>query len=277
MKPFFETLRCSIETSKKTLYETVKEDKGEHFIEVGQLKANLSKADMAKMIVTLYNQVAANIGVMKTSSAKVELLMERESDLLGNANDLQSKLLQKEDEQEKGVESDLKKTIKAELKTYATAVNKSSGGLSIRSIKTAVSEGVKSAAESVDRSKKFGLGEEPREDLEQRVGSLLISIGQKPQLQKVERFGKGTDRPVRVQFSTTQTVYDVIKQAKELKRSSRYSKVYISFDRSPEQRTEHRRLVEELKRRIALDPSQHYVIRGGKVLSRTELEAQYTC
>ena len=51
-----------------------------------------------------------------------------------------------------------------------------------------------------------------------------------------------------------------------LKDSDKHKTVYISPDRSPEERDERRKLVAELKERKAADPEKTFGIRGGKVM-----------
>ena len=46
-----------------------------------------------------------------------------------------------------------------------------------------------------------------------------------------------------------------------------YSKVFISPDRTPEERIEHNELVREMKSKIQSDSSKHWKINKGKVVS----------
>ena len=83
---------------------------------------------------------------------------------------------------------------------------------------------------------------------------------------KTERFGTGpSPHPIRVELRNSNIVRELMKSAKKLRQTSRYGSVYLSFDRSPKERAEHKKLVQELKKKIQEDPSKHYVIRGGIV------------
>ena len=76
-------------------------------------------------------------------------------------------------------------------------------------------------------------------------------------------------RPVRVTVDKTDTVFEVLKAAKNLKQSE-HSNVYISLDKSPEERAERRKLVQEMKKKIEENPSQKLFIRKGKICSAEE-------
>ena len=56
-------------------------------------------------------------------------------------------------------------------------------------------------------------------------------------------------------------------KAKYLRQSERYKTVYISPDRSPEEREAHKQLVLQLKNKRDTDRESHHFIRDGKICS----------
>ena len=100
-----------------------------------------------------------------------------------------------------------------------------------------------------DRSKNvvvFGLAEEDSENLDGKIVSLFEEIEEKPSFEAV-RVGKVSEdqiRPVKVSLRNCETVRQLLLKAKELKTITAYRKVYISPDRSPEERIKHRQLVD---------------------------------
>ena len=58
-----------------------------------------------------------------------------------------------------------------------------------------------------------------------------------------------TMRPVKSLFSNSSTANVILTRAKNLKQSDQYSTVYISPDRSPEERVTHKQLVLHLKKK----------------------------
>ena len=72
---------------------------------------------------------------------------------------------------------------------------------------------------------------------------------------------------MRVSLENSDTVHSVLKDSTNFKRSTMYSKVFISPDRTPEERIEHSELVREMKSKIQSDSSKHWKINKGKVVS----------
>lgn len=161
------------------------------------------------------------------------------------------------------------------MKSYSDATKQNLGeSLTIRNIKTAVKDVVKNVSENSDRSRNliiFGLHEETNENLSRKVSDVFQSLGQKPHFEAT-RFGKDQDnRPIRVKFDRSDTVYEVLRTAKNLKLTTSYKQtVYLSADRTPDQRVAQKKLVEELKEKVRENPEQHYVIKGGKVLCQPQ-------
>ena len=77
----------------------------------------------------------------------------------------------------------------------------------------------------------------------------------------------GTSRPLVVKFERPQLVIEVLSNAKKLKGSRFLSSVFLAPDRSPEERTEHRKLIEEMKKRRGEEPDKYFFVRRGKVCS----------
>ena len=133
-------------------------------------------------------------------------------------------------------------------------------------IKDVVAEG--------DRSRNlmlFGLKEEKGELLCDKVGQVLLELGEKP---KIEASRIGLNKPkdkkqvaVKVILTSSTIVQQILTRARHLRRSEHFGKVFISPDRSPEERAEQQKLVLELKKRSNDEPDKRYFIKGGKVCS----------
>ena len=118
----------------------------------------------------------------------------------------------------------------------------------------------------------FGLEESTSDSttsLDNEVAKVFMEIGQKPVLSQVIRLGQQTGRcrPVRVSLDSSDTVHSILKESKNLKGSASYSKVFISPDRTPEQRIKQNELVCEMKKKIQSDSSKHWKISKGIVIS----------
>ena len=87
-----------------------------------------------------------------------------------------------------------------------------------------------------------------------RIGSSVQSTSQDSSNRK--------PRPVKVTVASSAIVKEVLSRAKHLKNCSGFRGVYISPDRSVEQRAEHRKLVTELKQRLIDQLEKRHFIRG---------------
>ena len=122
-----------------------------------------------------------------------------------------------------------------------------------------------------DRSKNvivFGLAEEASEDLNGKIAALFESIEEKPSFEAVRVGSEESSRPVKVLLRSSDTVHQILVKAKKLRSTEDYCKVFISPDRSPEERMKHRRLVAEMKRRASEDPDRRYYIFSGDICFR---------
>ena len=187
---------------------------------------------------------------------------------------LQDELLASKDVQlqslQTTVKTSVKDTVKAEFVSYSAMVQKQPAQtLEHDVVKTLV----KTVVEEEDRSRSvlvFGLEDEGAEDLQKKVGDVFLEIGEQPRIE-ASRLGKvvtgGKARPVKVCFSSSSAASQVLTKARALKQSEKYSKVFICPDRSPAQRSEHRQLVEELKKKSREEPGKRFFIRRGRVES----------
>ena len=93
-------------------------------------------------------------------------------------------------------------------------------------------------------------------------------IGEKPRTESI-RVGKkkpgSVGRPVKVTFSSSVIVNQILSKARRLRTVDKYKAVFISPDRSPEQRDKQRLLVQELKKRTLDEPGKRHFIKGGSV------------
>ena len=193
---------------------------------------------------------------------------------------LQEQLIDCKDKQLEGVETVVKTSVESNLKeqfkSYSEAAAEnvmvcSTDGLADQKTLKKV---VKSVVEEEDRSRNviiFGLPEEKKEIVCERVQDIFEEIGLKPTLQ-ASRVGKtakeNAKRPVKVSLSSASTVYQILSHARKLRHSAKFSKVFVRPDRSEEERASDRLLVQELSQRRKNEPNRLHYIRSGTVCSR---------
>ena len=170
-------------------------------------------------------------------------------------------------------------TVKEGFKSYRDVLQESCKAPSSK-LQADLKTVVKSVVEEEDRSRSFmlfGLKEEKEEDVSGKVCDVLLQLNLKPKVD-VSRVGSGVPsssqdsankkpRPVKVTVASSAIVKEVLSRAKYLKNCPGFGGVYLSPDRSVEQRAEHRKLVSELKQRLVDQPGKRHFIRGNTVVS----------
>ena len=191
---------------------------------------------------------------------------------------LQSELLSSKSEQileiKSSVKNSVEESVQAGFVSYSSVLQSIKTAVAPETVKTVV----KTVLEEEDRSQSvmiFGLCELPNENLADKVSEVFENIGEKPRFE-ARRIGKTNEnksnksvRPVKVTLSNTSIVNQLVSRAKILRQSESHKNVFISRDRSPEERIKLRELVMEMKQRAKDEPNKRHFIKGGIVCSQT--------
>jgi hypothetical protein len=81
---------------------------------------------------------------------------------------------------------------------------------------------------------------------------------------------------VKVTFGSRESATSVLVGAKGLKQVDNLKNVFISPDRSPEERAKRRELISQLKEKIKKEPELYHFIQNGKLLSAEKRQSQST-
>ena len=231
-------------------------------------KNSVVKAQMAEWLCTaihLLNQCC--LPLMSTARSTIEQLQEEKISDQRAVIELQEKLICKKD----GDLGLVSQTVKKELKSYSSALQQScSTALSPKNIATAE----KTITKGEDRTKEvvvFGVVEEPSECVTTKVSRILEQLDEKPRITGCRRIGQratgeSTKRPIIFSVKSTDIVYQILRKSKRLKDIEDYKTVYISSNRTPDERISRQKLVNELKERRLSDPSGRYFIRKGEIV-----------
>ena len=73
---------------------------------------------------------------------------------------------------------------------------------------------------------------------------------------------------MKVVLPSSEAVERVLRNAKTLRGTTRFNKVYIAPDRSREEREERKVLVAQIKEKMCSDPQRYHYIKNGVVCSR---------
>ena len=190
---------------------------------------------------------------------------------------LQSELLACKNEQleslQTSVKSSVGESVKAEFQSYSSVLQancpESQKPVSSEMIKKAV----KTVVQEEDRNKNlmiFGLSEQDNEELSTVVSEVFSAIGEKPRIE-ASRVGKlkpgKAVRPVKVTAASATIVNQILAKSRNLRATEKFKTVFISPDRSPEQRAKQRELVRDMKRLVTEQPDKLHFIRNGAIKS----------
>lgn len=233
-------------------------------------KPSVVKAQMAEWLFTAVQLMDyCCLPLMSSARSRIERLQEEKIEDQRDIIRLQNDLISQKNEEL----GQVSKTVETEMKSFSSVLQKNcSSALSPRNIATAV----KSVKKQEDRSKElvvFGVQEEEGECLDKKVVKLLENLDEKPRVTDCVRIGRSAAgdkvRPIRFSVRNSEQVHNILRKAKLLKDVEGYKSVYISPNRTVEERISRQKLVSELKKKRSEDPNSNYFIHRGEVVKRT--------
>ena len=181
---------------------------------------------------------------------------------------LQDELLEEKNKTTGKLVESVPSTVKEELKSYATVVQKScSASLAPAKLQAAIKK-VSTEEERSCNLIVYGLEETADENTEDAVLAVIQHTDEKPKLVGCRRLGERSGekaRPIRVTFHTREMVRCVLANSAKLKEVDGYSRVYLSPDLTLEQRQERKKLLGVLKEKRENFPEKKFGIRKGVV------------
>ena len=214
------------------------------------------------------------MAVERLDKINAELLEEKKTVI-----DLQAKLIEKRDEELSSLKAAVKDEVKSvqgvvetEMKSYSSALTKTcAAALAPKKIRAAV----KTVSDKEDRGRNviiYGLDDpdEPDQSLEAEVQKVLSEIDEKPVVRDCCRVGlkkPSSKRPVKFTLSSCDMVNQILRKAKSLRTKEGYRTVYISPDRTVDERRAFKKLWEELQEKRLSDTDRVHYIRNNKIVS----------
>ena len=199
---------------------------------------------------------------------KIGKLQEEKIDDQAKILELQRDLIARRDKELEAV----KNTVQTEMKSYSSVVAKNcTAALAPKKIEAAV----RKVSDKEDRSRNviiYGVEEDGDEKLNQKIGTILEEIGEKPVLKDFGRIGVKrsdlkTPRPIKFTLSNSDHVNQVLRSARQLHSKEGYRSVYICPDRTVQERRAHKKLIELLKEKRSAEPNRTHIIRNNRVVS----------
>ena len=231
----------------------------------------LNKAPLQNFLVSIVSLYDKNVNLCKSAAVKCDQLQTEQIAL-------QKQLLDSQNDQITSVQ----KTVQSEMKSWADVARKNVTQSKVLTAKT-VKEAVRAVNEEEERSRNliiYGVSEgeegdwsniystETLNEVVKSVHEATVADGSFHNVDNVYRLGKKVPdktRPIKVEFISSSDVDAILKNAYKLKANSDLKSVYLSPDRTKEQRSAHGKLVNQMKEMIARDSSKHYFIRDNKI------------
>ncbi len=244
-------------------------------VNVDALQRSFNKPAIAEWLGTaldILDRAVIQIEAAKKLESQISCAAEENRDLMKNKIqdqntiiDLQQKLIEKKEEAFKSI----RKTVETEVKSYAAVVEKTcETALAPENFERVV----KKVQQSEDRARNviiYGLAEEAGENLPTKVSEVLQNLQEKPVFSIPLRIGNSTgatNRPVKISFTSSMMVSEVLKKSKLLRNHSAFKTVFIAPDRTKEERTVRRKLVDELRTMRSKHSDSKFVIRNNRVV-----------
>ena len=199
-------------------------------------------------------------------------LIQNQQTLINVQKELSECKSERLESMEKVVKSSVANSVKEEFKSYSSVVSSSQPTVPVI-CPEALTSVVKTVVAEEDRSRNFlvfGLPEEEEEGdgVEKRISEVLQEVGVKPKLE-AQRIGKkktvSSTRPVKVCVSSSLIVQQILINARNLRNSERFKTVYLSPDRSPEQREARKELIASMKAKALAEPDKKFYIKDGEI------------
>ena len=226
-----------------------------------------------------------NQRVKMTNDEKIVKITELEKELQTHQKDviqLQKKVIQLQDKELSAAKA-VSETVEREMKSFSSVVSSNCAAAVAPSRLQAVIKRAAAAPpkkdEETDRSRNiifYNIGEEDGEQdtpettkVDQECVKEIVGVlDEQFKLSDVKRIGvksSGKMRPMVATLASRENVVTLLRKAKELRETENYCNIYLSPDRTFEEREERKRTVEIFKKLKADNPTKQYVIRRGVI------------
>ncbi|KAL5259423.1 hypothetical protein ACHWQZ_G009758 [Mnemiopsis leidyi] len=267
-------LEDEFQTFHGNVLETTKCKKIEEVSEETFNKQSIKKTQLAELLGDVLSLVSQQHDMVRDLRAANDLLKTELLESQSKVIEIQDELLKCNREKFQSLETTVKSTVQntmqSEMKSYSSALTENAQPAVISS--DVLKKVVQAVVEEEDRSRNimlFGLDEEKNETLSNKVDEIFVPVGEKPSFvaSRVGKISGSNRRPVKVTLTCNGSVNQILAKAKRLRTVVKFKSVFLSPDRSPDERTQHRNLVLELKQRISELPDKKHYIRDGHIVT----------
>eukprot|EP00116_Pleurobrachia_bachei_P005284 sb/3465546/ len=208
-------------------------------------------------------------------------LLERDRKMIAlqeEVSALKDTIISIKDSQLESSISAVQTVVQEEMSSYSSALQTAATTMKQTCASALAPTKIRAALSSaaVDRSANlivYGLAENDDSSDTNKLKELFEHLAEAPVLSEVSRLGRTSDgrvRPVRVVLRSRETARAILGKSAQLRDSETFQSVFISPDRTVEERTERRDLVARLKEKREKEPEKMFRIRRGSVVEISE-------
>ena len=210
-----------------------------------------------------------------------DLLLKRDSEIIelqSEISSLKDSIIAMKDSQLESSISAVQNVVKEEMSSYSSVLETAATTMTQSCASALAPTKIRAALASatVDRSANlmvYGLVENADSSDTDKLKELFQHLDEAPVLSEVSRLGRRSDereRPVRVVLRSRETARTILGKSAQLKDSVDFKSVFISPDRTEEERTERRDLVARLREKRKQEPEKVFRIRRGSIVEISE-------
>ena len=226
------------------------------------IEKDTPKGTLTEWLERCCDVIARSKEVMRAASNTVDKLKSAKIEDQQTIIRLQGETIKKQSDELQSVHS----TVQTELKGYSEVLKKTcTQVITQKNLKAVVRE----AVVRDDRGKNlmiYGLKEEEGEELKKKVSAVLEQLDEKPHMSTCSRVGKeGSDKPVKITLRSSGAVRQILVKSGRLSKVDGLKMIYLSPDRTREERDIYRKLTQDMKQQMKDTPERYYFIRNRKV------------
>ena len=229
-----------------------------------------------QLIERQHNMVINQRVHVRSYESDIIKLQERVITLQEQTMKLQERIISAKTDGEK-LKTDIVETVQKEVKSVSKSFSDALQSGTVTNSSPVISQDtIKSVAKQIAVEEElgrnimvFGLPEEEDEELFTKISEVFGKLNEKPRIE-ASRLGrkcknKTVIRPVKVTLSSATAVQQILQKSRNLRNMDKFKDVFLSPDRTAEQRAQQKLLVQELKEKTLAMPGKKYFIREGKV------------
>ena len=239
-----------------------------------RISTKLNKTQLSRFCHDMAHYMARGVKALSQAGKDKRKHQSQMIEIQNDIIELQAKLITCQENNTEVIQTVMKNEVKSWSEILTKNVTKEASASRVHPVSSKQLERVvKKVVSEEDRSKNlivYGVEESKSEDVDVIVADIMEIVGEKPRIVERRRIGlprSGRQRPIRVTLTSGDVVQQILRKSGNLKKSANHSRTYIESDKTVSERAEHRKLVDELKKKIESDPQQYHCIRQKKIIS----------